>query len=159
MKPAFLVTMIAFCLNAMADMPVVFPDYKKFAELGGRDFLIPSTIPGNFKTPEGVAAAMLMLGDQVRDENLTAPFWPQAIKGSSHFDGAKPLGAYFRGARIEGNTFIIAFSGDAMRYLNNTAEIQQSVKGAIESTLMKNFPEVEKIEYEVDGKIVDGRDA
>lgn len=159
MKSALLITVIAFITNAVAEMPVVFPDYKKFADLGGRDFLIASTIPGEFKTPEGVVAAMLMLGDQVQDKNLTAPFGPKVLKGSSHVEGARPLGTYYRGARIEGTVFIICFSADAMRYLNNTAGIQQSVKGAIEATIMKNFPEVEKIEYEIEGEIVADWDA
>lgn len=159
MKAALLITMIAFSANVMADMPVVFPDYKMFAELGGRDYLIASTIPGEFKTAEGVVAAMLMLGDQVEDKKLTAPFGPEALKGSSHFEGARPLGAYYRGARVEGTAFIVCFSADAMRYLNNTAGIQQSVKGSIEATILKNFPGVEKIEYEIDGKIVADWDA
>lgn len=153
MNTTLLITIIACSANAVADMPVVFPDHKKFAELGGRDFLISSSIPGDFKSAEGVVAAMLMLGDQVKDKNLTAPFDPKTLKGSSHFEGARPLGIYFRGARIEGTTFIICFSDDAMRYLNNTAGIQQSVKGAIEATILKNFPKVEKIEYEINGKI------
>jgi hypothetical protein len=154
MKTALLISMVAFAVNALADMPVVFPDYKKFDQLGGRNFLISSTIPGEFKTPEGVVGAMLLLGNQVKDKNLTAPFWPDAIKGSSQFEGAQPLGSYYRGARVEGTIFIIGFSADAMRYLNNTAGIEQSVKGALKATIMKNFPDIDRIEYEIDGKIV-----
>jgi len=142
----------------MADLPVVFPDYKKFAE-SGRDFLVVSSIPGDFKTPEGVVAAMLLLGDQVRDDQLTAPFSPNVLEGSTHFDGAHSLGSYFRGARIDGKLFVVSFSGEAMRYLNNTAAIQEVVKGAIESTIKKNFPGVETVEYEIDGKIVSEWDA
>lgn len=145
--------------SAFADTAVVFPDGKKFAELGGRDFLIASSIPGDFKTPEGVVSAMLFLGDQVQDKNLSAPFSPATLKGSSHFEGAQPLGAYFRGARIDGTTFIVAFSGGAMRYLNNTAGIQQFVKGALEATIKKNFPKVETVAYEIDGAIVSDWDA
>lgn len=46
-----------------------------------------------------------------------------------------------------------------MRYLNSTAAIQEVVKGSIEATLKRNFPLVQKIEYEVDGRIVNGWDA
>ena len=159
MKFALLITFVAISANVTADMPVVFPDPKKFSDLGGRDFLIASTIPGDFKTAEGVAAAMLTLDDQVKDRNLTSPFRPETLKGTSHFEGAKPLGSYYRGARINGAVFTICFSSDAMRYLNNAAGIQQSVKGAIEGTIMKNFPDVKKIEYEIDGKVVTDWDA
>lgn len=138
---------------ALADMPVVFPDNKKFAEGDGRDFLVVSSIPGDFKTPEGVVGAMLWLGDKVRNTDLTAPFSPAALKGTSHFEGAHPLGAYYRGARIDGKMFVIAFSREAMRYLNNTVSIQQAVKGALEGTIKKSFPKVESIAYEIDGKI------
>jgi hypothetical protein len=150
---------IALTSSGLADIAVVFPDSKKFAELGGRDFLVPSSIPGDFKTPEGIVAAMLFLGDQVRDKNLTAPFSAATLKSSSHFEGAKPLGAYFRGARIDGTTFVISFSGEAMRYLNNTAGIQQFVKGALEATIKKNFPKIETVAYEIDGEIVSDWDA
>lgn len=150
---------IVLASSAFADTVVVFPNGKKFAEHGGRDFLVVSSIPGDFKTPEGVVAAMLFLGDQVRDKNLSAPFSPDTLKSSSHFEGAKPLGAYFRGARIDGATFVISFSDEAMRYLNNTAGIQQFVKGALEATIKKNFPKIEAVSYEIDGKIVTDWDA
>ena len=145
--------------SALADMPVVFPDDKKFTEPGGRDFLVTSSIPGDFKTPEGVVAAMLFLGHQVRDEKLSVPFSPATLKSTSHFEGAQPLGSYFRGARIDGATFVIAFSGESMRYLNNTAGIQQIVKGALEATIMKNFPEIKTVSYEIDGKIISDWDS
>ena len=150
---------IALATSAFADTVVVFPDSKKFAELGGCDFLVASTIPGDFKSPEGIVAGMLFLGDQVRDKSLSAPFSPATLKSSSHFEGAQPLGAYFRGARIDGTTFVISFSGEAMRYLNNTAGIQQFVKGALEATIMKNFPKIETVSYEIDGAIVSDWDA
>lgn len=154
MKTFVLPLIVALMTSAaLADMPVVFPDNKKFADGDGRDFLVVSSIPGDFKTPEGVVGAMLWLGDQVRNTDLSAPFWPAALNSTSHFEGARPLGAYYRGARIDGKTFVIAFSGEAMRYLNNTASIQQAVKGALEGTIKKNFPKVESIAYEIDGKI------
>ena len=159
MKAVFCLSLILSAIPALAEMPVVFPDYKKFDDLGGRDFLMPSTIPGEFKTPEGVVAAMLFLGDQVKDENLTAPFSSKTIKSLTHVPGILPLGSYLRGARIEKGTFIIGFSTGAMQYLNNTAAIQQVVKGAIEATIMKNFPDIKKIDYEIDGEIISDWDA
>ena len=159
MKPLLLVTILCFLQTAsLAETPVVFPDEEIFSKTG-RDFLIESTIPGNFSSPEGLVAAMFLLGDQVKNKKLEAPFGPSMLRSTSHYEGAKPLGTYFRGARVEGTSFIISFSGGAMRYLNNTAAIQEYVKGAIEYTIKKNFPKVEKIEYEIDGKIVEGWDA
>lgn len=150
---------LSLATAVLADTPVVFPDSRKFAESGGRDFLIPSAIPGDFKTPEGVVTAMFLLGDQVKDSRLSAPFSPATLKNTSHFVGARPLGAYLRGARIDGTTFVLAFDGEAMRYLNNTAAIQEVVKGAIEATIRKNFPDIKSIAYEVDGKLISDWDA
>lgn len=157
MKTILLPLLIA--ATAFADIPVVFPDNEKFADAVGDEFMVESTIPGDFKTPEGVAAAMLTLGDQVKDPKLTAPFSPATIRPSSHFEGARPLASYFRGARIQGKRFILSFDEEAMRYLNNTASIQELVKGSIERTLKKNFPEIEGIDYEIDGEIVEDWDA
>ena len=156
-----LLYMLAFSLasSAYAGTAVVFPDYEKFKDSGGHDFLVESSVPGAFKTPEGVVAAMLVLGEQVKNKELTAPFNPDVLKGSSAFEGALPLASYFRGARIKGRTFIVSFSEGAMRYLSSTAAIQQVVKGAIEGTLRKNFPKIEAVKYEIDGKIVDAWDA
>lgn len=144
--------------SALADISVVLPDPEIYSK-DSNDFLVETTIPGNFKTPEGVVGALLTLGDQAKNRKLGNPFLPEAIRNSSHFEGAKPLAAYYRGARIEGDACVISFSEDAMRYLNNTAGIQEFVKGAIVSTVMKNFPAVKKVSYEIDGKIVDDWDA
>lgn len=157
MKTILLPLLIA--ATAFADIPVVFPDNEKFADAVGDEFMVESTIPGDFKSPEGIVAAMLMLGDQVKDPKLTAPFSPATIRPSSHFEGARPLAGYFRGARIQGKRFVISFDEEAMRYLNNTASIQELVKGSIERTLKKNFPEIEGVDYEVDGEIVEDWDA
>lgn len=102
---------------------------------------------------------MFLLGDQVQNKSLLAPFLPKTLKSSSHYDGALPLGSYLLGARIKDDTFIISFRDGAMRYLNNTAATQQLVKGAIESTILKNFPSVKNIVYEIDGEIVTAWDA
>jgi hypothetical protein len=144
--------------SAWADTPVVLPDPEIYAKTS-KGFLVETTIPGTFKTPEGVVAALLTLGDQAKNKKLSNPFLPEAIRSSSHFEGAKPLAAYYRGARIEGQAFIISFSGDAMRYLNNAAGIQEFVKGAIVSTIQKNFPAVKEVQYEIDGEIVSEWDA
>lgn len=137
--------------TAFADTKVLLPHGEKFAK-AGRDFMVQSTIPGDFKTPEGITAALLVLADQVADKNLTAPFDPDTLRSTSHFEGALPLAAYFRGARLDKNTIIVSFSKDALRYLNNAAGIQEVVKGSIEGTLLLNFPEAKTVVYEIDGK-------
>jgi hypothetical protein len=138
--------------------PVVLPDAQRFAA-NARDFLVESTVPGCFETPEGIVWALLSLSDQNANPNLSSPFLPKAIESTSGAKGARPLAAYFRGAHLKGTTLTVAFSGDAMRYLNSTTAIQQVVKGSIETTLKKHFPSVTTIEYEIDGKTVTGWDA
>jgi hypothetical protein len=158
MKWIGMAVLAAVSASALADMPVVFPDRERLTDRGDF-FFVESTIPGDFKTPEGVVMAMLALGDQVRNKDLDAPFYPLNISFSSAYEGALPLYAYLRGARIEGTTFIIAFDEEAMRYLNNTIAMQGRIKGTIEATILRNFPEIRCVAYEVDGKIVEEWDA
>lgn len=147
-----------FIVSARAQTPVILPDSALFAD-NVEDYFVETTIPGKFKSPEGVIGALLTLGDQAANRKLDAPFKPETIRNSSHFEGALPLAAYYRGAKLEGKEFTICFSGEAMRYLNNAAAIQGFVKGAIHGTILKNFPGVEKVHYEVDGEIVEDWDA
>jgi len=66
---------------------------------------------------------------------------------------------YFRGLRQDGSKVILRFTGDANRYLNNTAAIQELVKGALEATVRLHTSESTTVDYEIDGKIVDEWDA
>ena len=43
---------------ALADTKVVLPDSQRFADIG-RDFLLETTIPGDFKTLEGIVWGLL----------------------------------------------------------------------------------------------------
>jgi spore germination protein GerM len=96
--------------------------------------------------------------DAEAKRGLRAAFLPSALRNTSGFEGAQPLIDYFRGVRIQGGLAIVDFRDGAMRYLNNTASIQHSVKAPIEATL-KQFPNIQRIEYSIDGKIVEGWDA
>ncbi len=156
--PIAIALLLASCGSLLADTKVVLLDSEAFAR-DDQKFLVTSTIPGDFTTPEGILAALLILGDQVANPKLTAPFSPKAISSTSGGKDALPLAAYYRGARLHKNTVIIAFSGEAMRYLNSTVSIQQVVKGAIEQTIRLHFPSVKIIKYEIDGKIVSEWDA
>ena len=156
-----LISLFLFSLlwsSALADTKVVLPDYEKFAK-DEKTFLIKTTIPGTFTTPEGIMAALLTLADQAADKKLTSPFTPKAIASTSGGKDARDLSAYFRGAKLSGKTLTVSFSGDAMRYLNSTISIQEFVKGSIEGTLRLHFPSVKEIKYEVEGKIVTDWDA
>jgi hypothetical protein len=44
--------------TALADTKVVLPHYQRFADTG-RDFLLETTIPGDFKTLEGIVWGLL----------------------------------------------------------------------------------------------------
>jgi hypothetical protein len=52
----------------------------------------------------------------------------------------------------------LAFDKEVGLYLNNVGMLSSRIRGAIERTVLKNFPEVLEIEYELDGVLVEGWD-
>jgi len=144
--------------TALADTKVVLPDSQRFADTGS-DFLLETTIPGDFKTLEGVVWGLLTLSPQCPDKRFSAPFFPEAISSSSQAEGAQPLYMYFRGLRRDGRKVVLRFTGDANRYLNNTAAIQELVKGALEATIRLHTNKSTTVYYEIDGQIVEEWDA
>jgi hypothetical protein len=54
---------------------------------------------------------------------------------------------------------VLRFTGDANRYLNNTAAIQELVKGALEATIRLHTNKSTTVYYEIDGQIVEEWDA
>jgi hypothetical protein len=144
--------------TALADTKVVLPHAQQFAETG-RDFLRETTIPGDFRTLEGVVWALLTLSPQCPDKRFSSPFFPEAIRSTSPGKGAQPLYAYFRGLRRDRGKVILSFTEDAHRYLGNTAAIQECVKGALEATVRLHTSASTTVQYEIDGKIVEDWDA
>lgn len=41
-----------------------------------------------------------------------------------------------------------------MHYLNSSVVYQTVVKGALEGSIKKNFSEIQQVDYEIDGKIM-----
>jgi len=152
--------LLATCpfVTAFADTKVVLPDYERFAEPATK-FLLETTIPGDFKTLEGIVWGLLALSSQCPDKHFSSPFLPAAISSSSQAESAQPLYMYFRGLRRDGRKVILRFTGDANRYLNNTAAIQELVKGALEATIRLHTNKSTTIYYEIDGEIVEEWDA
>ena len=144
--------------TALADTKVVLPDSRRFADTG-RDFLVETTIPGDFKTLEGVVWGLLTLTPQCPDKRFSAPFFPETISSTSGREDAQPLYIYYRGLRRDGRKVVLRFTGDANRYLNSTAAIQELVKGALEATIRLHTNESTTVDYEIDGEIVDEWDA
>ena len=66
---------------------------------------------------------------------------------------------YFRGLRRDGSEVIPGFTSDANRYLNNTAAIQELVKGALEATIRLHTGKSTDVYYEIDGEIFEEWDA
>ena len=95
----------------------------------------------------------------VPDKDFLAPFFPETIRSTSGGKDAQPLYVYFRGLRQDGRRIILRFTGDANRYLNSTAAIQELVKGALEATIRLHTNESTTVDYEIDGKIVEEWDA
>jgi hypothetical protein len=143
---------------ARADTKVVLPHSQRFAD-SGRDFLLQTTIPGDFKTLEGVVWGLLTLSSQCPDKQFSPYFFPDALSSSSQREGAQPLYMYFRGLRRDGRKVILRFTGDANRYLNNTAAIQELVKGPLEATIRLHTNKSTTVYYEIDGEIVEEWDA
>ena len=54
---------------------------------------------------------------------------------------------------------VLRFTGDAYRYLNNTAAIQELVKGALEETVKLHTNKSTTVYYEIDGEIIEEWDA
>jgi hypothetical protein len=75
--------LIAACplVTALADTKVVLPDSQRFADTG-RDFLLETTIPGDFKTLEGIVWGLLTLSSQCPDEQFSSYFFPDALSSS-----------------------------------------------------------------------------
>jgi hypothetical protein len=144
--------------TALADTKVVLPHYQRFADTG-RDFLLETTIPGDFKTLEGIVWGLLTLSSQCPDKQFSSYFFPDALSSSSQGEGAQPLYMYFRGLRRDGRKVILRFTGDANRYLNNTAAIQELVKGPLEATIRLHTNKSTTVYYEIDGQIVEEWDA
>jgi hypothetical protein len=61
--------------TALADTKVVLPHYQRFADTG-RDFLLETTIPGDFKTLEGVVWGLLTLSSRARTNSSPHIFSP-----------------------------------------------------------------------------------
>lgn len=144
--------------TALADTKVVLPDSQRFADTG-RDFLLETTIPGDFNTLEGVVWGLLTLSSQCPDKRFSSPFFPDAIRSTSPGKDAQPLYMYFRGLRRDGSKVVLRFTSEANRYLNSTAAIQECVKGALEETIILHTTKSTTVDYEIDGEIVEDWDA
>ena len=75
---AILLATYPFAL-ARADTKVVLPHSQRFAE-SGRDFLLETTIPGDFKTLEGVVWGLLTLSSQCPNKDFALIFFPRYHK-------------------------------------------------------------------------------
>jgi hypothetical protein len=71
----------------------------------------------------------------------------------------RPLYQSFRGLRKKGGTVTLRFSGEAMYYLNSAISMQDLIKGALERTIKLHATDCKKVEYEIDGEVVEEWDA
>ena len=64
--------LLATCpfVTVLADTKVVLPHSQRFAETG-RDFLLETTIPGDFKTLEGIVWGLLTLSSRCPDKQFS----------------------------------------------------------------------------------------
>jgi hypothetical protein len=140
-----------------ADTKIMLPDMKKFAD-GEKNFFVQTRMPGDFNSLEAVVLALMTLSPQAPNKNLTAPFFPETIASMSG-ENKQPLYLSFRGLNKKGKTVTLRFTDDAMIYLGGTIALQEIIKGALEETIKLHAPDCKKVEYEVDGKVVEDWDA
>ena len=138
------VTAVPVC----ADTRIMLPDPKRFAD-GEKKFFVETTMPGDFKSLDAIVLALMTLSPQAPNKSLTAPF----------FDKKEPLYLSFRGLRKKGKTVTLRFTGDSMVYLNAAITLGEAIQGAIEKTIKLHAPDCKKVEYEVDGQVVEEWDA
>src|SRR6188472_1481225 len=95
--------LLAICpfATALADTKTVLPHSQRFSDTD-RDFLLETTIPGDFKTLEDIVWGLLTLSSQCPDKQLSSYFSPDALSSSSQSEGAQPLYMYFRGLHRDG---------------------------------------------------------
>jgi len=140
-----------------ADTRIMLPDWKKFGD-GEKNFIVQTTMPGDFKSLDAVVLALMTLSPQALNRNLTAPFFPETIASMSG-ENKQPLYLSFRGLSKKGKTVTLRFTGDAMIYLNSTISLQDVIKGALEETIKLHAPDCKTVQYEVDGTVVEDWDA
>ena len=61
--------------TTVADTKVILRHSQRFVETG-RDFLLETTILGDFKTLEGVVWGLLTLSSRCPNKDFSAPFFP-----------------------------------------------------------------------------------
>jgi hypothetical protein len=90
---------------------------------------------------------------------ISRHLFPDTVSSTSQHEGAQALYVCFRGLRRDGSKVILRFTGDGNRYLNNTAAIQELVKGAWEATIRLHTSKSTDVCYEIDGEIIEEWDA
>ena len=100
---------------ALADTNVVLPHSQRFAETG-RDFLLKTTIPCDFKTLEGIVWGLLTLSSQCPDKDFSLPFFPDAINFISPREVHSLFTCIFAVYGRDGSEVIPGFTSDANRY-------------------------------------------
>jgi hypothetical protein len=148
MRYLILLLSLAMAAPVRADTKIMLPDFKRFSD-GEKKFIMETTMPGDFKSLDAIVLAFLTLSPQAANKSVSAPF----------FDKKEPLYQSFRGLRKKGKTVTLRFTGDAMVYLDSAISLQEAIKGAIEGTIKLHAPDCKKVEYEVDGQVVEEWDA
>lgn len=151
------ILIVITAVSVCADTKIMLPDPKKFAD-NEKNIFVQTTMPGDFKSLDAVVLALMTLSPQAANKSLTAPFFPETVAGGAS-QAKEPLYRSFRGLHKKGKTVTLRFSEDAMNYLNSAMATQQFIKGALEETIKLHVPDCKKVEYEVDGKVVEEWDA
>ena len=107
------------------------------------------------QTPQSVLKVLLQGTTKAeKGQGLTDLFSNE----NGFLEDTEPLIEYFQGVTVSDGVAVVDFSPKAMMYLNNAACFQAAVKWPIIRTLTE-FPEIEEVEFSIDGEVVTDWDA
>lgn len=128
------------------------PDWEKTCAAVSE---VERTLPKSEWSPKRVLETLLAGPTEAeRAAGLQDPY----AASFSQSPATRRLGSFFRGVQLDPPRAIVDFSGPAMGWLNAAACKQEAVKAPIELTLREAFG-VTKVEYSIDGRVVDAWDA
>ncbi len=107
---------------------------------------------------ERVVTDALTTPDEALRLLFAGPTPDEAKKGARTFSQLSILGSSYLGVNVANGTAVVNFKPAALTSLNSAAAMQAMVKNPIERTL-RQFIDIQRVEYAIDGKIFEQWDA
>jgi spore germination protein GerM len=144
--------MFTACTSALQQEPVslFFYSEEDIASASGNPSVPVERSIGGSSDEEQMTNAIRAL--------LEGPSPKEMERGARTTEDLQNLLPFFQGVRIDRSSAHIKFDGDALTILNSAAARQQMAKAPLEKTLLQ-FRGIERVEYEIDGKVFTEWDA